>query len=145
MDLKHLITSDYQEAVSLLPGIPGELRKALKSHQRVPVFIDNLVKEVSTLPKHLRPDRLKLKRIVYDLTNVFVMNVKRQAEERHMSELAKQAVKNEADKALDLQHAAQGNFQGHYGELTEGLDKKAGANNGEDKTASPNPGQPILS
>jgi hypothetical protein len=138
VDLRHLITCDYQEAVSLLPGVPTELRKALKTHQRVPVFIDNLTKQIAALPKHLRPDRLKLKRVVYDMTNLFVMNVKRQAEERHMSDLAKKVALDAAQRAADLAEASKGNFQGHYGELSEGLDTEAGVKNGsEDKLASP--------
>ncbi len=131
MDLRHIIINDYQEAISLLPGIPTELRKGLRTHERVPKFIDNLVREISTLPPQLKPDRLKIKRIVYDITNMFVVNARRHVEEQQMSELAKLAEKKKAQDAQDLAATAEGKPQGEYEELAQ-----ENVISGEDKDAS---------
>lgn len=53
-----------------------------------------------------------------------------------MSELAKRAIQDEAQKAKDLQESSQGNFQGGFSELKDGLDNKAGNNGSEDKVAA---------
>ncbi len=135
MDLRHLITSDYQEAINLLPGVPSELRKALKTHQRVPIFVDNLFKQISRLPPHLKPTRLRIKQIVYDMTNVFVTNVKRQVDEKHLSDLAKAAEKKKAQDIKDLASTVDGNPQGDYQELSEERVIQLRERDGEDKTA----------
>lgn len=143
MDLRHIIIQDYQEAIRLLPGIPQELRKSLKAHERVPTFVDNLVSQISRIPPRLKPTRIKIKQIVYDMTNVFVMNVKRKVEERQLSDAARTAIQANAQKVKDLQATAEGNAQGEYEELSQKnvmtrAEPSLGDIHGEDKSATEN-------
>lgn len=124
-----MIRQDYQEAVRLLPGIPEELRASLKTNERVPIFLDNLTNEISKLPAHIRPQRLKIKQIVYEITNTFVLNVKRAADEKHLSDIAKNAKIAENQARLDLEATASGHSQGEYEDLgIQAVDRNGGTN-----------------
>lgn len=136
MDLKTIVRQDYQEAVRLLPGIPDELRKGLKTNERVPLFIDNLTKEIASLPAHIRPQRLKIKQIVYDLTNTFILNVKRQADEKHLSDIAKTAILEKEQARLDLEATVAGKSQGEWEEMgIQAVDRNGGTNDSGPETA----------
>lgn len=104
--LRDQIISDYQERVALKGDIPSELKRALKTHERVPLFIDNLVAQINRFPKNrvrggkLVPyqlDRNKLKMLVYSMTDIFIQGVQNTAESRYRSDLAKEAAKNKVD------------------------------------------------
>jgi hypothetical protein len=117
MDIAHLVKTDYQEAVRMLPSVDAELKRSLKSHERVPKFLENLSREISRLPNHLRPDRARIKKIVYDMTELFVHNVKRQADEMAMSDARKQAEIAAAQAKKDLDMTANGTPVGDYAEV----------------------------
>jgi hypothetical protein len=102
MDILHLVKADYQEAIRLLPSVDDELRRSLKSHARVPKFMEKLAGDISKLPNHLRPDRARIKKIVYDTTEMFVHNLKRQADEMAMSDAKKAALIAEANREKTL-------------------------------------------
>lgn len=101
-----LCRKTYQEYV-LTADIPNDLRNALKAHERVPVFIDNLAKEISYISNgpalfklgNKRITRDEIISITRDFTKVFIQNVHRQAEEKMMSDAAKKAIAENAARA----------------------------------------------
>jgi len=111
MSLRAKIVQDYQEYVNdPLNNIPTELRRALKSHERVPVFIDELNKQLMQVKLKSFDDRVKLKRVVHEFTAFFIQNLKRFVDEKHQSDLANLTFRKTEDR-LD----SQGN--GAYEEL----------------------------
>lgn len=112
------IEDDYREAVQLLPEIPEELRKALKTHERVPKFFEGLQKEFATIEQRkIKMTREDVKKVVYDLTMVFVACLKRRVDEQSMSDLGRLISKNKAQKIKDLDETADGKPSGEYIEL----------------------------
>lgn len=96
MTLRELIRSAYQERVAL-SGIPEELKRSLKAHERIPKFFDNLERELAVLPAAYRTND-RIREAVYSLTDVFTGNVKRMADERQMSDLARSAAASTRDE-----------------------------------------------
>lgn len=94
-DLRALCISIYQDFVRTAE-IPTELKRSLRSHERVPVFVDNLCHEIKKLT--FTPRRETLELMVRDMTRIFINAVQRQAEERIMSPVKKLAIlKRQAD------------------------------------------------
>lgn len=103
MNYREMIVSDFRERVFLNSEIPSELKSALKYNERVPLFIDNLNAEINKIVnsrKTFKLDRYKLKMIVYDLTDMFCMAVKSEAENRYKSDLEK-SLQAKPDYGLD--------------------------------------------
>lgn len=102
-DVRALCRADYQEYVAMAQ-IPRELKDALKTHERVPVFVDNLAREIKAIERvrvGKRLDRMTIKKMVYDLTEMYIGAVKRQADERMMSEVARhQAIQDQTNLQL---------------------------------------------
>ena len=87
MSLRRLIEDAYRERLALAP-IPGELKQALRMHERVPLFFRNLERELSVLPpKFATPDHVRT--VVYDMTDLFIKLVDRHAHEKQKSDLAR--------------------------------------------------------
>lgn len=100
----------YHEAVRLADA-PSDLKDALKSHERVPVFVDNLADQFRQIQeKRLKPIEEKhIREIVYEMTDLFIASVKAQAEERYQTQ---------AQKTLrDLKFSEQQNPELHLKEL----------------------------
>lgn len=117
MQFKKWIEEDYAEAVRLLPDIPEELRRALKAHERIPVFFENLNRELFKMSLKHKMDRQTVKQLVYDMTNFFCINVRRMCDERVMSDIAKTVAQRKADEFKDLEATADGKISGEYTEL----------------------------
>lgn len=102
MDWISVARRDYKEYLELHKAdLPDGLLSALKTHERVPLFIDNLAKELQEVQaRGLSVDRVTIKNAVYDLTATFIETVKAQAETRQLSELEK-IRRKEAQKTLD--------------------------------------------
>lgn len=96
MDLRQMIIQDYQEKVAMM-DIPSDLKTALKSHERVPQFVDNLLKEINNFPRKLKVNRYKLKSLVYDMTELFIKGVETTSKVRQMSEIERNALKPKED------------------------------------------------
>ncbi len=104
-EVRKICLEAYQSYVRNMP-FPNELKRALKAHERVPAFIDNLAEQFSK--PGLKISRDTMVSAVHDLTNLFVSCVGRQAEERLTSPLAKAVKlaeidrKKEIDRQVDL-------------------------------------------
>ncbi len=67
--------------------IPEDLKRALKAHERVPTFIDNLAKNLYKLPKDIKTETVIM--AVHNMTDLFVSNIMRKADESRMSIMEK--------------------------------------------------------
>lgn len=82
-ELRRVVVRLYQDKIAGM-DINSELKRALKTQERVPQFIDNLCQQLSQV-RALRPDQIKDS--VNSLTEVFVAAVTAKAEERTLSPL----------------------------------------------------------
>ena len=79
--------------------VPQGLKDALKTHERIPVFIDNLAAQLSGIKKISREQVVSA---VRDLSHVFVRAVRLQADERVISPLKKAIAKAEASRKAEM-------------------------------------------
>lgn len=79
--LRRLIIRYFQERVNQAP-MENELRRALKVHERVPLFIDNMARELSRVKgltvTHVRD-------VTESMTDFFIETVKAHTEQRLLS------------------------------------------------------------
>jgi hypothetical protein len=110
--VRNLIIADYQEFIALHGHeFPDDMIRALKANERVPLFLNNLVKEI-TIAEHRRKVNLKrsdIKMIVYDMTRSFLKLIKRRADEMQMSDLEKSRLVAEEAKrhSVNAEEAAE--------------------------------------
>jgi len=94
MNLLECIKEDYQSYVKNAL-INSELKRALKTQERIPLFFSNLAKSLKS-KKDLSREDIRL--ATYDLTQMFIESVDRVAKENYLSTLAKETIKEEAKK-----------------------------------------------
>ena len=92
--LREFCVKEYQMFI-LEAAMPEELRRALRTHERVPVMIDKLVHEFRAVPNAKR-ETIAL--AVRDVSRWFVNAVKLKAEQRRMSDLAKITIQKDQDR-----------------------------------------------
>lgn len=125
MHYKKLVIESYQEAVRLHPTANSELKAALKAHERVPLFVENMCKELDkvqakAIAKRGRPYNEKhIKELVYDMTNLFINGVEEVARKRYESEAKKYLEQKQAQERADLEASASGKLQGEYVDLVK--------------------------
>jgi len=118
-----LIKKTYQEAIALNPKIPLDLKTALKSHEKIPLFFKNIAEQLEKtqadrLAKGHKPFREDtIKSFIYDVTEIFILGVKAEADARAQSEIERLAAKAEADKKADLESTLAGKAKGDYAEV----------------------------
>lgn len=101
MTLREMVVADYQERVALC-SVPEDLKRSLKAHERVPQFVDNLVNEINRFPTKIKVDRVKLKYLVHQMTDIFILAVKTTAENKFKSEIEKNAILKLAEEPAFL-------------------------------------------
>ena len=100
MSLRDLVVKEYQQTITNSLEIPRELKDALKVHERMAAFMDNLCKELSN-PLFAKYSNNQLRGIVNDATMFFISLVKQKANEQMLSDLAKEKMLQEQrDKAI---------------------------------------------
>lgn len=80
--------------------MPEELRRALKSHERVPMFIDNLAREFGNLTFQAKKETIV--QAVHDMTKLFIVGVQANADAVRMSDQQRRRAKREADRQAQL-------------------------------------------
>lgn len=118
-----LVEDSYKEAIALMPDIPLDLRTALKSHNKIPLFLHNLAKQLDqTQATRINKSKAKLadqqiKEIVYDYAKIFIQGVVAEANARQQSDVQKHllAAQEQAKKDLDL--TASGKVSGEYEDI----------------------------
>lgn len=99
-EIRDLCRKTYQETIKAME-IPVELKRSLKVHERVPLFIENIARDLALSKKTLK--RETIIQATRDMTRMFVGLVERKAKEGLMSTLAKRALKTEVEKKLQFQ------------------------------------------
>lgn len=94
--IRELCRKEYQFVVRTME-MPEELRRALKSHERVPLFIDNLAREFGKLTFQAKKETIV--QAVHDMTKLFIVGVRANAEAMQMSSLERARLEREAEKA----------------------------------------------
>lgn len=104
--MRQLIIKEYQETVALAP-VNEELKRSLKTSERVPAFLARLERELIAVPKRLRTDA-NIRATVHDLTLLFLESIEKKNEERMMSEAARAALARTAERARRYDEMADG-------------------------------------
>lgn len=118
-----LVRTTYAEAVRLHPTASADLKQALKTNERVPLFIDNLAKQIGMIADKRasvgrNPPNLKhIKEIVYDMVNVMIVSLEREAAERRESDASKMLRKIENDKIKEFENASNGVMTGDFADM----------------------------
>ena len=125
----------YQEAIAL-KQMPSDLRLALKSQERMPLFLENLAKELEII----QADRLKknkklyqektIKDTIYDFVDIFISTVETEAQNRIKTDMQKMIDKQKEDERKDLEKTANGQVSGDYEEIF----KEGGITTTEDRS-----------
>jgi hypothetical protein len=89
-EIRKIVSDTYRQTIADGP-YPTDFKKALRTHERIPSFFQNLVKEFSK--PGLNPKRDTIVMATRDMTNLFVQAVHQHAEERLMSPLKKAMMK----------------------------------------------------
>ena len=111
MDLEPLCIEMYQTTVASMQ-IPDELKRALRTHERMPRFLDNLVIELKiSRSRGIDISDEEAKKIVDSMTRFFVQNVQRHADDRIMSEVAKGQIKREEQTKKEMRQLADAIFE----------------------------------
>ncbi len=103
-EVRDLCRKTYKEFIEA-QNYPTELKRALRVHERVPVFIDNLAREFTDCK--FKVSRVQIESAVADMTRIFVSGVLKQATEKTMSQIkigmlkAEKARKAEMDLLAD--------------------------------------------
>ena len=102
----------------------SELQHALKSHERIPAYMNNITNEIKKTQDILnrrgkKLDDLKLKQMVYMFTDFFIAGIEQIAKERYESEL--QRIVRQQDIAYKdaLNKSASGNLTGDFKEMAK--------------------------
>ncbi len=97
-DIRSLCREQYAARIAMRIDIPADLKRALKTHERVPAFIDNLSKALYKVPKDIKTETIIM--AVHSLTDLFISNVMRKSDESRMSAMEKhRLLADEAKKA----------------------------------------------
>ena len=103
MTLLEYIRADYKEYITLHCD-NSELKSALRTHERVPVFLDGLHLE---LAKHKNLNRDTIKFATYEMTKLFLEMIRKKAQEKLMSDLEKAEAKKKLDEAKAFEEQTQ--------------------------------------
>ena len=86
--MRKQIIDDYRERIQL-SSIPTDLKNALKTHERVPRFVENLSKEIyGALEAGVPLTRFDIKNLVYNMTDLFIRCVMSNIEKKMISDAA---------------------------------------------------------
>lgn len=80
--------------------MPTELRRSLRAHERVPMFIDNLAKELRKMPMTLK--RETIHDAVRDLTLLFINTAQTARDQKMLSVMSKLSLEAQIQKRKDL-------------------------------------------
>lgn len=117
-----LVSRAYQRAIESIDMDSG-LRRSLKSHERVPRFIDNLSDEFTKLAAHrlkvgkALPAERHLESLVKDFTEVFIKGIQNKAEQSYESDIKAAMRKQAQDSMADLENTISGNASGDYADV----------------------------
>ena len=103
-DIRELCRKIYRETVEAA-DINTELKRSLRTHERVPVFIDNLAAQFKGLRFTVKRDSIE--KAVRDLTWWFIKAAERKAHENLMSDMEKLMIKAKEQAKEDFRREAE--------------------------------------
>jgi len=87
-NIRSVCVAAYRAAINA-PNVDPELRRSLRTHERVPLFIDNLTREFTQAERNgVKVSRAMIEAGTHDMTQIFIGAVIRSAEEKLLSPLA---------------------------------------------------------
>lgn len=113
----------YQEALALNKDVNSDLKRALKAHERVPNFIDNLSVEFSKVQVQRSREgksplsEKTLQQSTYDMVETFITGLKNSYDKAAESEAKKLARERAVQYQKDLEATADGKPSGDFQEL----------------------------
>lgn len=113
-EIRKIVADTYRKVIADGP-YPTEFKRALRAHERMPVFFDNLVREMSK--PGLNPTRETIEMATRDLTKIFVAAVHKQGEERLMSPIRKAMLKARQSQIQEMKRLGDAMVQ--QGEMNE--------------------------
>jgi GrpB-like predicted nucleotidyltransferase (UPF0157 family) len=105
MSVQKLCRETYKEFVDHHPTIPNEFKRFLRTHERVPQFIDNLAKEIQKLKTNVKRETVVA--MVRDTSEMFIRAALQQAEERALSPIKRLQMKQKQDDAETFRRQAE--------------------------------------
>lgn len=120
MMIPDMVISDIKEWLRLDKKYPQALKDAVIDHERFKLFVLNMTEQIymaSQVGKTLSP--IKIKTLVYSMTEQFVHMMKVKAEENYMSQIAQNAIRAKDQKEKDLDATVEGKPSGEIGAMME--------------------------
>lgn len=111
--------------MQLHPTANSELKRALKAHERIPTFIENMCKEIDKVQtlaikrRKKKYDDHTIKSLVYDMTNIFISGIEQEARKRYESDAQKFLNQQKEQEQKDLDASATGKLSGEYKEIAD--------------------------
>ncbi len=102
-EISKLCRKTYQDFIERQP-ILTELKRSLRVHERVPVFVDNMAAEIHKLQFEVK--RETVIKMIEDMTRYFIMAVEQTSKERVMSQVERMRIKTEASTKAIMDKAA---------------------------------------
>ena len=103
-EIRDLCRKAYQERIAAL-DINVEFKRALKTHERVPQFIDNLATEFLNINHSVK--RETIEKAVHDMTDFFVIGLQEKQKFQVMSDVAKMTIKKREDAKEEFRREAE--------------------------------------
>lgn len=104
MSLRQVIEETYRQTVEQA-DVPTDLKHALKTNERVPLFLRNLERELATVPAKFQT-REQAVFSTRELTLFFLKNVQQRANEMMLSDAEKMRIIDNQHKSNVLDRAA---------------------------------------
>lgn len=102
-EIRKIVVDVYRKTIKEGP-YPDDFKRALRTHERVPLFINNLVRELSAPLLNVKRETIEL--AARDMTRLFVSGCFVKAEERAMSEVRKAQLKAQAQRVKEMKQLA---------------------------------------
>lgn len=123
MDYRPLARQIYQERVKTNHTIPESLRTALKAHERVPGFIDDLARRIQVCQDRRVKDKGRpfleatIKATIRDCVDLFFKAVQMKADKMHQSDMSKILEQTKAQEIKDMEATIAGKPSGVFEEM----------------------------
>lgn len=142
-EIRKIVEETYRKVIKEGP-YPDDFKRSLKTHERIPRFFDNLVRELSKPLLNLKRETIEL--AATDMTRVFVRACFAKAEERVMSPVKKAMLKARQSRIAEMKKlgdalVAQGDANEQIKKTAKGETSYSQVKIGENDVARPTRGR----
>jgi hypothetical protein len=109
-DLVQIVRQAYKDYIMTAPPeeVSSELREALKVHERIPLFVDNMARQIQIMEKrkgkHLK--KWQIEWVVKDMVRIFIRGVELKKEKMYTSDVERRRRETEAQTIKDMRDLA---------------------------------------